>query len=218
MNIKSLLLLVSSISLLAGCSKSVDTSTSKTNTNSTETSFPSSEESTVIDESITYTTPSDFIETNNFQGGNQFDNMSDGAIKLKNALDPDAKIISSVETSNITIQEHALIEGGNALDLTIGTAKYAGSLTINTLSPLKAITFSLQAYTKYVAYNATNNIDNSKFVVNEFDEVVLEPGTETSSAPIKDYTYSFESVTSKIIIKNFEANQRIFIKSIAFTY
>ncbi|MCQ3035107.1 MAG: hypothetical protein MJ248_02650 [Bacilli bacterium] len=242
MKLKSILLLVSSISLLAGCNKvssnsdtlTPDTNTGEIDTGSQDTNTPSNSgdidttdtgtdtgsiDTTPVEENQTYTTPTDFISSNGFKGGNQFDNMSDGAAKLKNALDPEGIIIQSVVTSNITIQEHALVESGESvLDLTIGTAKYAGSLTINTSTELKAIKLSLQAYTKYVSFNNTNNIDNSVFQVNDFDRVSMTPGTATSSAPIEEYSYTFTSPTSQVVIKNFDANQRVFIKSVTFTF
>ena len=127
MKLKSILLLMSSISLLAGCNKvssnsdtlTPDTNTGEIDTGSQDTNTPSTSvdtdstdtgtdtgsiDTTPVEENQTYTTPTDFISSNGFKGGNQFDNMSDGATKLKNALDPEGIIIQSVVTSNITIQ------------------------------------------------------------------------------------------------------------------
>lgn len=236
MNLKTILLLVSSISLLAGCNKASsedkptlipDTNTGEVDTGVTDTgsedTTPSIDTNTDTGETTgtvtdnTYTTPEGFAST--FKAGYQFDITSGSQDLLKNAMDPEGKIISSIETSNITIQEHIQIGGEKNLELTIGTGKADGAITFNVASPLKAVSFTLQSYSKYIDYSSSYSRDAAPTVtINQCESKTLSPASNGEN-PLEEYAVSFaDAPVNKVVLKNDAGAHRVFIKSVTFTF
>ena len=232
MKLKSILLLMSSISLLAGCNKvssnsdtlTPDTNTGEIDTGSQDTNTPSTSVDTNSTDTGTNTETTDNVVTtpdgfaSSFKAGYQFDITSGSQELLKTAMDPDGRIISSIETSNITVQEHIQYGGEKNLELTIGTGKVDGAITFNTLSSLKAISFTLQSYSKYIDYSSSYSRDAAPTVtINSLTSKTLTPASNGEN-PLEEYAVTFDTPVNKVVLKNDAAAHRVFIKSVTFTF
>ena len=228
---KSLILLLGSLFLVASCDSSstndrpsVDnTSSSTTLDNSNTISNSTSSEDSVSSNTSSsvstlneYQTPDGFVSS--FSAGYNFDVTDGSDEKLTKALDPNGQFISSVSFSGLFVQEHVMENSQSCLELTLGSKKLSGSLTINTKTNFQKVKFVVQAYSKYVEFNTSYTKDESaKIYVNDnsnyFD---LSISTEGEN-PLHEFVSEVES-TNTVTISNDDVAHRVFIKSIVFYY
>ena len=212
---KSLILLLGSLFLVASCDSSSTNDHSSVDNTSSSTTLDNS--NTISNSTLNeYQTPDGFASS--FSAGYNFDVTDGSDEKLTKALDPNGQFISSVSFSGLFVQEHVMENNQSCLELTLGSKKISGSLTINTKTNFQKVKFVVQAYSKYVEFNTSYSKDESaKIYVNDnsnyFD---LSISTEGEN-PIHEFVSEVES-TNTVTISNDDVAHRVFIKSIVFYY
>lgn len=225
MNYKTIILLTSSALVLSGCAfingifnkdSNNEEQTQITNSITEDTNNVTDSSSDDSNQYQTFTTEANFASS--FSAGYQFDVTAGSQERLKNVMDPEGAIISSISTSNVTIQDHIKTGGESNLELTVGTGSKSGAFTIDTKFPLVSVTFVLQTYSKYISYSSSYSKDvNPDIYINDEKVTSLTTSTEGEN-PIEECKVTFTSQTSKVKISNNAEKQRFFIKSITFEF
>ncbi len=232
MKLTKVLMLVSAAMLMA-CNSTASTSdntreststSAVESTSSTETSSTSSETSTSSVESSSSTSSVEpvvddntltFTFVNPACGSQGTDSLN---VKLKEHMNTIAgkEFVTAIDNTACQFMADAPIKDNQTL--TVGSAKKAGSLEFTFAETIKAITLTLETYSKtYTSGGVENtNVDsNSVLYLNtDLHEIDLKP--VDGKAVTKDYTEAINAKNFKVYNK--EANARVFIKALTVIY
>ena len=225
MKLIKVLTLVSAAFLMA-CNSTASTSTNVESTSTSTVESTTSVESslTTSETSVESTSSSEVSVTDNVLtfsflnpscGSQGTDSLNE---KLKEHMNTIAgkEFVTAIDNTACQFMADAPVKDSQTL--TVGSAKKAGSLEFTFAETIKAITLTLETYSKtYTSGGVENtNLDsNSVLYLNtDLHEIDLKP--VDGKAVTKDYSEAINAKSFKVYNK--EANARVFIKALTVTY
>ena len=103
--------------------------------------------------------------------------------------------------------------------LILGSQSKTGALSFNFNVDVIYVKVIVQAYSKYIAFNDTWNVDkHAKILINNVDHDLSLPDNHEGPADEKEFDLGIASSTKTITLANYEEGQRVFVHSMEITY
>ena len=214
---KKVLLILPLTTLLASCNllnrffaSNETTSSSKETSNESDTKSLSTSE-----ESFTFKG----IKTFNFRNipFNVGTKVADKRIEFEDFLNQEERIVDYLDINNIFVQPVGDPDEGNK-SLCVGSSSGGGRITFNFFYTVKRISFTIQAYHKYIAYSDSWSIDEGELEVEGHSYTNLSYSSSNSAPDIVVDEFELDYYQFSISFSNSDAYSRTYIHELTVEY